>query len=201
MLVGGLQLSASRCSVLPLGVSRSICRAATRHALWRCRHPAVTVPSSVHDSRKQRGRLALVDVRHRATLLQRQTGLRAVLRVDLTLFVTRHSTRACSGGGHVRITMSRAFDELRIARHLQTAHDVRLQILGTVIPPRCWQRRNSATSLRVLSAAAAGFALGGQLDQLRHEMHLDRRRPRRVALNATSTQPAGTARASSHLPR
>ena len=77
-------------------------------------------------------RVALIVVRHGfgAALLQRQSGLCAVKRLNLALFVDRQDDGVC---GRIDIEpddVAQFVDEARIVGQLELAHPVRLQTMG-----------------------------------------------------------------------
>ena len=86
----------------------------------------------VHRGEQRRRAVALIVVRHGsgATLLQRQSGLCAVKRLNLALFVDRQDDGVC---GRIDIEpddVAQFVDEARIVGQLERAHPVRLQTMG-----------------------------------------------------------------------
>ena len=103
-------LSAIRCSVMFLGVSRSTRRRNFNHGTWRCRvcPGATTVPSSAlsaaNSPAKSFGRSLRCALAVRPFFLA-GAGC-AGSGADACFAPSRHSTRACSGGDRYRPTMS-----------------------------------------------------------------------------------------------
>ena len=86
----------------------------------------------VHRGEQRRRAVALIVVRHGsgAALLQRQSGLCAVKRLNLALFVDRQDDGVC---GRIDIEpddVAQFVDEARIVGQLELAHPVRLQTMG-----------------------------------------------------------------------
>ena len=86
----------------------------------------------VHRGEQRRRAVALIVVRHGsgAALLQRQSGLGAVQRLNLALFVDRQDDGV---GGRIDIEpddVAQFVDEARIVGQLELAHPVRLQTMG-----------------------------------------------------------------------
>ncbi len=146
---------------MPLGVSRSIWRRNFSHSawVWRCWHWPITLPSSTFSAANSVVvPWRFVVVRHglRAALLQRQPALRAVQRLHLTLLVAAQH-QGVLGRRHVQThDVFELLDELRIARHLEAAHDVRLQ------PVRLPMSPHGAGSNTPLGGQRARAPVGGR---------------------------------------
>src|ERR1700675_4959751 len=86
----------------------------------------------VHRGEQRRRAVALIVVRHGSgtTLLQRQSGLGAIKRLNLALFVDRQDDGV---GGRIDIEpddVAQFVDEARVVGQLELAHPVRLQTVG-----------------------------------------------------------------------
>jgi len=138
---------------------------------------------------KQRGRtVALVIVGHRLrpSLLQRQTRLGTIKRLNLTLLVAAQHQRMFRGRHVQPHDVFELLHELRVARDLEAVHEVRLQPMGLPVPA---DGAGGHTQLRghLARAPVCGrfrLALRGQFHQPLH-IHLGRWRPaRQVAFDA-----------------
>jgi hypothetical protein len=86
----------------------------------------------IHRGEQRRRAVPLIVVRHGsgATLLQRQSGLGAIKRLYLALFVDRQDDGVC---GRIDIEpddVTQFVDEARVVGQLELAHPVRLQTMG-----------------------------------------------------------------------
>ena len=107
---------------------------------------------NVHRGEQGRRAVPLIVVRHGsgATLLERQSGLRAVKRLNLALFVDRQDDGV---RGRIDIEpddVAQFVDEARIVGQLELAHPVRLQTVGapdaldrTQAEPRCLRHQGA----------------------------------------------------------
>ena len=89
----------------------------------------------VHRGEQRRRAVALIVVRHGsgAALLQRQSGLRSIKRLNLALFIDRQDDGVC---GRIDIEphdVAQFIDEARVVGQLELAHPVRLQTMGAPI--------------------------------------------------------------------
>jgi len=124
--------------------------------------------------------VALVVMRHgrRAPLLQCQPGLGAIECLHLTLLVAAQHQRVF-GRRHIQAhDVFELLDELRIARDLEAAYQVRLQAISTPVTrhARCADAQLRAHRARAPVRGRFGLGLRGQLHQTRN-VHTHRWRP------------------------
>ena len=86
----------------------------------------------VHRGEQRRRAVPLIVVRHGsgATLLQRQSGLCAVKRLNLALFVDRQDDGVCGRIDKEPDDVAQFVDEARVVGQLELAHPMRLQTVG-----------------------------------------------------------------------
>jgi hypothetical protein len=90
----------------------------------------ITVPSRTGEQRRRS--VPLVVVRHGpgSALLQRQSGLGAIKRLNLAFFVNRQDDGVCRRINKEPDDVAQFVDEARVVGQLELAHPVRLQTMG-----------------------------------------------------------------------